>query len=98
MLLTDWRRPGGSQSSYLPDPRAVHLWDNNRRLSAMLGGPAHLEGVSQWRRVSFRMKDAVWDAALVYPPGAVWGSRADLLLAPVANYRVDLINALVAGL
>jgi len=34
VLLTDWRRPSQSQTSYVPDRRATHFWDLDRRLSA----------------------------------------------------------------
>jgi hypothetical protein len=40
------------------------------------------------------MQDVLWDAALVYPPGARWGSPARLLVAAVVKYRGELAEAL----
>ena len=94
VLLTDWRRPGESQTSYVPDPRAAHLWDLNRRLSAMYGGSTRIDAIAETRQKAFRMKDVVWDVALVYPPGIRWGQPAKLLLAPVVNFREQLAGAL----
>jgi len=94
VLLTDWRRPGGSQTALVPDPRAIHFWDIDRKLSALYGGPANLDSLAPVRDVGFQMEDVVWDAALVYPPGAKWGDAAKILLAPVAKYRDQLAEAL----
>lgn len=94
VLLTDWRRPAASQTSYVPDPRAAHFWDIGRRLSAMYGGPAKVDALAETRHKAFRMKDVVWDAALVYPPGAKWGQAAKLLVAPVVNFRDELAGVL----
>jgi hypothetical protein len=41
--------------------------------------------------ISFRMKDVIWDAALVYPPGARWGAQARLMAAPVFKYADSLL-------
>jgi len=94
VLLTDWRRPPASQTSYVPDRRAAHYWDIGRRLSALYGGSANLDALAETRHKAFRMKDVVWDTALVYPPGARWGQPAKLLVAPVVNFRDDLAKAL----
>lgn len=92
VLLTDWRRPGESQTSYVPDPRATHFWDFDHRLSALYGGPANLDALAATKQKGFRMKDVIWDTALVYPPGIRWGQPAKLLVAPVVKFR-----ELVAG-
>jgi hypothetical protein len=94
VLLTDWRRPGGSQTSYVSDRRAEHFWDVDRRLSALYGGPANLDALAGTRQKGFRMKDVVWDTALVYPPGARWGQPAKLLVAPVVKFREELARAI----
>jgi hypothetical protein len=51
-----------------------------------LGGPAKLAALARSQEVGFRMKDVIWDALLVYPPGAVWGEPAELLVAPVVDF------------
>ncbi len=94
MLITDWRRPGPTQTACLPDPRATHFWDSTHRLSALYGGRANLPALAAREEVSFPMRGAIWDAALVYPPGAKWGSPAALLVAPVAGHRDELEAAL----
>ncbi len=68
ILITDWRRPGPSQTAYLPDPRATHFWDPAHRLSALYGGRANLPALAANEEVGFPMRAAIWDAALVYPP------------------------------
>ena len=91
VLLTDWRKPGESQTSYVPDSRATHFWDLDHRLSAMYGGPPNLDALAGTRQKGFRMKDVIWDTALVYPPGVRWGQQAKLLVAPVVKFR-DLLG------
>ncbi len=56
----------------------------------MLGGAALLDHLAESRRVGFRMKDVVWDTALVYPPGVPWGTPAKLLVAPVMKFQPEL--------
>jgi len=94
VLATDWGRPGPAQTAYVPDPRAEHFWDPASTLSAQLGGPAKLEALASTRKVAFRMKNIIWDTALVYPPGAHWGDPATLLIAPLVKFRDDLANGL----
>ena len=94
VLPTDWRRPAAAQTSYVPDRRAAHYWDIGRRLSALYGGSANLDSLAQTVHKGFRMKDVVWDTALVYPPGARWGGAAKLLVAPVVKFRDELGTAI----
>jgi hypothetical protein len=94
VLVTDWTRPGDAQTSYVPDPRAAHFWDYGRRLSAVYGGPAKVDSLAEKLQVGFRMKDVVWDTALVYPPGVKWGQPAKLMVAPVVKFRDDLAAAI----
>jgi hypothetical protein len=42
------------------------------------------------REIAFKMKDVVWDAALVYAPGVKWGARAESLVAPVFKFPIHL--------
>jgi hypothetical protein len=97
MLITDWRRPGASQTAFPSDPRAVHYWDIDHRLSALYGGREHLDALASVEKVGFAMRRVIWDAALVYPPGVMWGARADLLVAPVVKYRDDLARTVRAA-
>jgi len=90
MLITDWRRPGGSQTAFIPDARATHFWDIDHRLSTLYGGREHLESLAAVEKVGFTMRRAIWDTAILYPPGVKWGTRADLLVAPVIKYRDEL--------
>jgi hypothetical protein len=94
VLDTDWGRPSPSLTGYVTDRRAIHFWDHDRKLSAWYGGPARLDALAGERKIAFRMQDVLWDAALVYPPGARWGSPARLLVAPVVKYRGELAEAL----
>lgn len=94
VLATDWGTPSQTLTANVPDARAVHFWDPQRRLSAAYGDAPKLDLLAGIRNVSFRMKDVVWDTALVYPPGAKWGSPAELLVAPVVKYRDGLAEAL----
>jgi hypothetical protein len=60
----------------------------------LYGGASKLPSLAGVEKVGFRMKDVVWDTALLYPRGARWGDSATLLLAPVVKYRADLAAAL----
>ena len=91
VLATDWLRPGAAQTSFVQDRRATHFWDHDRRLSAIYSS---FNSLAATQKRGFRMKDVIWDAALVYPPGAKWGSAASLMVAPVVRYRDDLQSAL----
>jgi hypothetical protein len=82
VLETDWGDPGQRITGYVPDARAVHFWDPARRLSSLLGGAPRLDHLAADRSIGFRMNEVIWDAALVYPPGAKWGDRARPLVAP----------------
>jgi len=94
ILLTDWRRPSAAQSAFVPDPRAMHFWDLDHRLSGLYGGRDLLPSLAAAEKVGFAMRNVIWDAALVYPPGAKWGAPAELLVAPVVKYRDELAGAL----
>jgi len=94
VLLTDWRRPSASLTSYVADRRAEHFWDPERKLSGMYGGSANVEALAEKLQKGFRMKDVVWDTALLYPPGLRWGQRARLLVAPVVKFDEELAGAI----
>ena len=94
VLETDWGTPSQALTGHVADARTTHFWDRGRRLSALFGGAAQLPSLAAVEKVGFRMKDVVWDAALLYPPGVRWGSPAKLLLAPVVKYQADLAAAL----
>ena len=94
VLTTDWGKPGSGLTSNVADARAVHYWDPERHLSAMFGGPAQVNALAAQHEIAFKMKDVVWDAALIYPPGALWGARADLLVAPVFKFPNELSDHL----
>ena len=83
MLQTDWSRPDPSITALVPDNRAVHFWDHNRRLSALYGGASSAPTLAGISTVNFKMTGVIWDAALVYSPGANWGARARRIVAPV---------------
>jgi len=94
VLTTDWARPGAGLTSLIDDPRVEQFWDRSRRLSEMYGGASKLDTLAGVRKVGFRMKDVVWDSALIYPPGTRWGQPAKLLLAPVVKFRAELSGSL----
>lgn len=95
VLATDWGTPSQTLTSNVPDTRAKHFWDHDHLLSANYGDAPKVETLAGIHKISFRMKDVVWDTALVYPPGTKWGSPATLLVAPVVKYRDDLAAAIV---
>ena len=92
VLTTDWGSPSPSLPGFVDDPRVRHYFDRGRTLSAMLGGTGRLNALATEKQIGFRMKDVIWDAALVYSASADWGSAAKLLVAPVVKYR-DLLSA-----
>lgn len=94
VLATDWGTPSPSLTGYVADSRVVHFWDRGRGLSALLGGPPKLNALADDVRASFRMKDVVWDTALLYPAGKRWGSPGKLLVAPVVKHGDELSAAL----
>ena len=94
VLPTDWGRPNPTLAAIIRDARAIQFWDHDRRLSALLGGPGKLETLAHVELVGFRMKDVIWDSALVYPPGAAWGSAAELVMAPVVRFPNELTRAI----
>jgi hypothetical protein len=94
VLATDWGTPSPSLTGQVADPRVTHFWDHDRRLSNLYGGGSRVTELAHAEQVGFRMKDVLWDAALVYPPGRAWGSPAKLLVAPVVKFRMDLAESL----
>jgi hypothetical protein len=94
VLETDWGTPSPSLTGQVPDPRVMHFWDRDRRLSAWYGGAQKLPALAAVEKVGFSMNDVIWDTALVYPSAAHWGDPAAVLLAPVVKYRADLAAAL----
>ena len=94
VLETDWGTPSQALTGYVADPRVMHFWDRDHRLSSGYGGVQNLAALATIERVEFRMKDVVWDTVLIYPPVVPWGQPANLLLAPVFKYRADLAAAL----
>ena len=90
VLQTDWGTLNPSITSTLPDRRVVQFWDPERKLSALLGGVSKLDSLAAERKIGFRMKDVVWDTALVYPAGVRWGAPANLIVAPVVKWRDEL--------
>lgn len=94
VLTTDWGTPSPSLTGYLADRRVRHYWDRNRELSAAYGGVSKIPSLAKVRHIGFRMKDVIWDAALVYAPGVRWGEPAQLLAAPVVRYPKELTSSL----
>ncbi|MDR3698596.1 MAG: hypothetical protein P4L56_03110 [Candidatus Sulfopaludibacter sp.] len=94
VLETDWGTPSPALTGDVADPRVMHFWDRDRRLSAWFGGARKLPALAAVEKVGFRMTDVIWDTALLYPPAARWGDAATVLLAPVVKYRADLALAL----
>jgi hypothetical protein len=91
VIETDWSRPDASITSTIPDARATHYWDGDRRLSAEYGGAANAEKLASSTKIGFAMRGVIWDAALVYPAGVRWGERARLLAAPVYKHAGALL-------
>jgi len=94
VLPTDWGSPSPTLTSVIHDARAVQFWDHDRKLSALLGGGEKVETLARVQLVGFKMRDVIWDSALLYPPGVAWGSPADLLVAPVVRFPTELTAAI----
>lgn len=94
VLVTDWGPASAALTALIPDRRAVHFWDRNRALSARLGSADSIGGLAYITEVGFRMKDVIWDTAILYPARVPWGARGTLLVAPVVKYRIPLDAAL----
>ena len=92
VLPTDWARPSASITSNVADSRASHFWDAQHRLSTLYGGRGNLKNIAMSSDIGFKMTGVIWDAAVVYPPGVRWGSRADRLIAPVYRYADSLVR------
>jgi 2-methylcitrate dehydratase PrpD len=92
VLSTDWGAPSPTLPAMIADARVVHFYDHDRRLSAMLGGKENVTKLAREFQLGFRMKDVIWDTALLYPPHAPWGAPADLALAPVVK-NADRLEA-----
>lgn len=97
VITTDWGSPSPSLPGHVSDARVRHYWDPDRKLSARLGGVARLETLAAAKELSFKMKDVIWDAALVYPPGVRLDAQATLLLAPVVKFQTRLADTLLAN-
>ena len=95
VLPTDWGNPSPTLTEFIHDRRAIQFWDRDRQFSALLGGTEKLNSLARVEKVAFKMKDVIWDTALIYPAGAVWGSPADLLVAPVVKFS-DALDAAIA--
>ncbi|MDZ4798712.1 MAG: hypothetical protein SGI92_11155, partial [Bryobacteraceae bacterium] len=80
-----------------PDPRVRHYYDPDRKLSARFGGVARLPSLAAQSELAFKMKDVIWDAALLYPPAATLDAQATLLLAPVMKFQTRLADTLGAN-
>src|ERR1044072_4354924 len=94
VLPTDWGSPSPSLTSFVGARREIHFWDRGRKLSASMGGPGAADRLAKESKIEFRMKDVIWDVAFAYPPGARWGDRAAIALAPVVDFGEDLAAAL----
>lgn len=94
----DRQVPDTEVLALLGDPRVVQFWDPHRITSYTM-----LRELP--REVSFAMADTagggpplIWDAALVYGPGARWGERVPVpgyFAAPVAD-SIDGFRSAVA--
>jgi hypothetical protein len=94
VLSTDWGSPSSALPAMIADPRVEHFYDRGRRLSTMLGGTESVEKLARESQIDFGMDDVIWDIALVYPPGAAWGSAGALAAAPVVKHGDRLEAAL----
>lgn len=81
---------GGDQRSeirtdLIDDPRATHYWDDDREISDFFGDHADEFGLPSGQ---------LWDAYLLFAPGASWEDRPNPLVAwgaPVINERERLL-------
>jgi hypothetical protein len=81
-------------TAFVADPRAVHSWDPQPRLSCKYGGREALDELAKEFRAGFKMRNVIRDVALVYAPGARWGDPARVLAAPIYKYK-DVIRTAV---
>lgn len=94
VLETGWGTPSQTLTGDVADPRVEHFRDPDRGLSAIYGGAPKLPDLAGVEEIGFRMKDVVWDTALLYPPGVKWGQPANLLVTPVVEFQAELAAAL----
>lgn len=85
---------GGDQRSEIrtelvDDPRAMHYWDDDREISAFFGDHAEELGLPS--------SGQLWDAYLLFAPGATWEDTPNPLVAwgaPVVNEKERLLTEL----
>jgi hypothetical protein len=61
-------------------------------ITSLAGDAVNLPAPAVTESAKFRMKDVVRDAALVFPAGAKWGSKAKRLIAPVYKEAAAILQ------
>ena len=92
MLDTDIGPPGRAALTTVVDPRVVHYWDANNRLSAAIKPSLAARGNFHGKRHLID-EEIVWDFVGVYPTGMTWESEAPppaFMAAPVVNHIAPL--------
>lgn len=94
VLPTDWSAPGRGVMARVPDPRVTQFWDQDRKLSAVLGGPAQLAQIAAVNDIRFAMKNVIWDAVLVFRKRE---SKPAFIGAPVFQVAADIPRWIADG-
>lgn len=72
--------PSVIDTSLLDDSRAVHYWDSDREVSDFFSEHADEVGLPE--------VGLLWDAYLLFPPGAAW----DEIPAPLVAWGAPVVN------
>lgn len=90
ILVTDWKKPGGSVAKRILDSRAKQFWDREHLVAKQLAKDAR---APQPEPECCTRDGILWDLVAVYSPGAVWTDimpPATLFQGPVVQLEEEI--------
>lgn len=90
ILVTDWKRPGGSVVRRITDARVKQVWDPKHLVAEQMKKDA---GPPQPEPECCTRDGILWDLVAVYPRGATWGEKmppAVLFNGAVVNLEAEI--------
>ena len=72
ILVTDWKKPGGSVLRRITDSRVKQVWDSQHLIAKQLAKDAH---APQPEPECCTRDGILWDLVTVYAPDATWTDR-----------------------
>jgi hypothetical protein len=72
ILVTDWKKPGGTVVARINDARAKQLWDSQHLIAKQLAKDAR---PPQPEPECCTQDGILWDLVAVYPPTATWTDK-----------------------